>query len=149
MKAIVATVGVTLAALALIAWLVTTEPGVELLTPDVHSVVQAFVMQLAINRPQQAHERLTEDTRAHVTPERLATLGRAWRVDHGRFRLEDGKLERERDRATYRARIDTEKNGIVERTFELRRDTRTRLWQIEAFDGLSGQAASRTRVAER
>jgi hypothetical protein len=137
MKAIVATLGVTLSALTLVAWLVSTDPGVELLTPDVHAVVQAFVMNLAINRPEQAHERLTEDTRASVTPERLATLGRAWRVDHGRFRLDDGELEREGDRATFHARIDTAERGMVERTFELRRNARTRLWQIDAFDGLS------------
>jgi hypothetical protein len=137
MKAIAAALGVTLSALALVAWLVTTEPGTELLTPDVHAVVQAFVMNLAVNRPSQAHERLTDDPRARVTPARLATLGRAWRVDHGRFRLDDGTLERDGDRATYRARIATAERGVVERTFELRRDARTRLWQIDAFDGLS------------
>jgi hypothetical protein len=129
MTAILAAVALTAAALGLNAWLVRTDTALDLITPEPVRVVQAFVAALAARRPESAATHL-----AHAEDNDLRDLASALRSRHGDYRFENGDARRQGEEANVRARLRTERDGTIERSFRLAREPRSRLWKITESD---------------
>ena len=130
MKPILAAVVITAIALGLNAALLRHDPVRDLLTPAPAKVVQGFVGATAAARSGVARNQLASETRAQVSDEALAARAEAFRARHGHYRYEGGDVRRNGEVAEVQARLRTERDGTVARTFRLARDPRTHLWKI-------------------
>ncbi|HYE89587.1 MAG TPA: hypothetical protein VEA38_01150 [Terriglobales bacterium] len=132
MKAILAALALTGAALGLDAALLRSDAAREVLVPDPVRVVQSVVGALAARRVETAHAHADESS---VSEDDLAAWAAALRAEHGDFRFEDAVERRAGDAAEVRTRLHTERTKTVERTFRLTRDPSTDLWKVVALSG--------------
>jgi hypothetical protein len=83
MKAIVAALAPTLAALGVDVWFLRSEAAREVLVPSPSRVIQTFIGSLAAKRPEVAREHMAEALRARVSRDDLRTWADDLRARHG------------------------------------------------------------------
>ena len=132
MIAIIGAVLLTAVALAVNAWLVTTDRALELLTPAPEQVVHNVVAAVSAHRPESAATHLAAPLRNDAEGW-LARLDAELRRRHGDYRFEDADATRQGDSAEVRARLRSPDGDVASRRFMLARDPSTRLWKITAF----------------
>lgn len=72
-----------------------------------------------------------------MSVEALEQLDQALEARYGRYDFQPGGQERRQDnRATYQARITTQRGDLLQPSFELERNPQTGLWEISAIADL-------------
>lgn len=141
MRAFAAVLLVVLLATAIVGWLVLDRGVAEPLVPDPETVVQTFMTSLSARRYEPARQQLSDDLRAQTSVADLRRLDDALRERYGAYAFElGGSGQQAGDRATYRARVDTERGGTVTPAFELERSAGTGLWEITSLEELRAHA---------
>ena len=134
MKAILAAVVLTMAAVGLDAWLLRSDGAADLLTPEPTRVVQAFIAALAANRPESARQYVVGGDQDAGATERLRRAADALRARVGRYRFDEAEARREGDTAEVAAHLRADRGAAMDRAFRLTRAPDTRLWKIAAFE---------------
>ena len=131
---------VTLVALAVNAWLVTSGVALDVVVPTPERVVRGFVTTLAAGRPEQAREALSEPAKAETPVDHLRRIDQGLHDRFGTYLVMPLETVVRQDAATTGARLQPGRGRPVHVTFPLVRETSSRLWKIDGLSSLEALA---------